>query len=97
MKIKDVEKWPKDRNEYYPDRYMTAPYDAIEKYAKDNYINNIQAAYEMGRIHGMNAERRDIERSLLKYRQAERKKRVKAAINVLKQDAQVDIEGLFKL
>lgn len=96
MKIKDVEKWLKDRNEYYPDRYMKAPYDAIEKYAKDNYINNIQAAYEMGRIHGMNAERRDIERSLLKYRQAERKKRVKAAINVLKQDAKIDIDGMFK-
>ena len=96
MKIKDVEKWLKDRNEYYPGR-KTAPYDAIEKYAKDNDINNIQAAYEIGRIHGMNAERRDIERSLLKYRQAERKKRVKAAINVLKEDAQVDIEGLVQL
>lgn len=97
MKIKDVEKWLKDRNEYYPSRYKAAPYDAIEKYAKDNGINSVQAAYEIGRIHGMNAERRDIERSLLKYRQAERKKRVKAAINVLKQDAQVDIEGLVKL
>lgn len=97
MKIKDVEKWLKDRNEYYPGRHKTAPYDAIEKYAKDNCINSIQAAYEMGRVHGMNAERRDIEKSLLKYRQAERKKRVKAALNVLKQDTQVDIEGLFKL
>lgn len=97
MKIKDVEKWLKDRNEYYPSRYKAAPYDAIEKYAKDNAIYIVQAAYEIGRIHGMNAERRDIERSLLKYRQAERKKRVKAAINVLKQDAQVDIEGLVKL
>lgn len=97
MKIKDVEKWLKDRNEYYPSRYKAAPYDAIEKYAKDNGINSVQAAYEIGGIHGMNAERRDIERLLLKYRQAERKKRVKAAINVLKQDAQVDIEGLVKL
>ena len=97
MKIKDVDKWLKDRNEYYPSRYKTAPYDAIEKYAKDNGINSIQAAYEIGRIHGMNTERRDIERSLLKHRQAERKKRVKAAINVLKEDAQVDIEGLVQL
>lgn len=97
MKIKDVEKWIKDRDDYYPCRYKTAPYDVIEKHAKDNGINSIQAAYEIGRIHGMNAERRDIEKSLLKYRQAERKRRIKAALNVLKQDAQVDIEGLIQL
>jgi hypothetical protein len=28
---------------------------------------------------------------------AERKKRVKTAINVLKQDAEIDIDGMFKI
>lgn len=97
MKIKDIEKWIKDRNEYYPSRCQTAPYNAIEKYSKDNGINDIQAAYEIGRFHGMTVERRAIEKSLLKYRQAKSKKRVKAAIKVLKQDAQVDVEELVNL
>lgn len=97
MKIKDIEKWIKGRNENYPSSCQTAPYNFIEKYTKDNGVNDIQAAYEIGRFHGMIIERREIEKSLLKYRQAERKKRVKAAINVLKQDAQVDVEGLVNL
>ena len=97
MKIKDIEKWIKDRNEYYPSRYQTAPYNAIEKYTKDNGINDIQAAYEIGRFHGMIVERREFEKFLLKYRQAKREKRVKAAIKVLKQDAQVDVEEMVNL
>ncbi len=38
----------------------------------------------------------DIEKRLDSYSKAERKKRVKAAINVLKQDAKIDIDGMFK-
>ena len=38
----------------------------------------------------------DIEKRLDSHSKAERKKRVKAAINVLKQDAKIDIDGMFK-
>lgn len=39
----------------------------------------------------------DIEKRLDAHSKAERKKRVKAAINVLKQDAEIDIDGMFKI
>ena len=52
---------------------------------------------ELGRNAGLNEVLFDIEKRLDSHSKAERKKRVKAAINVLKQDAEIDIDGMFKI
>lgn len=97
MKIKDVEKLIEDCADYYPREVDFVPYIEIERRAKGHEINSIQAAYELGRNEGINIMKNTLNRNLQRHRQAERKKRVKAALNILKQDTTVDIDGLFKL
>lgn len=89
MKIKEARRYIGDYYAYVP--------RTIEIRAACRKINSIHAAYELGRNAGLNEVLFDIEKRLDAHRKAERKKRVKAAINVLKQDAKIDIDGMFKI
>jgi hypothetical protein len=96
MKIKEARRYI---GEYYanvPRTIKKVPYEDIERKAEHQKIDSIHAAYELGRNAGINEVLLDIEKRLDSYSKAERKKRVKAAINVLKQDAKIDIDGMFK-
>lgn len=97
MKIKEARRYI---GEYYvnvPRTIKKVPYEAIERKAEHRKIDSIHAAYELGRNAGLNEVLFDIEKRLDAHSKAERKKRVKAAIIVLKQDAEIDIDGMFKI
>lgn len=96
MKIKEARKYV---SEYYFRTQRSVekvPYAEIEVRASGRKIDSIHAAYELGRMAGIDEVIFDIEKRLDAHSKAERKKRVKAAINVLKQDAKIDIDGMFK-
>lgn len=97
MKIKKARRYIHDYYAYAPRIVNKVPYEAIEIRAACWKINSIHAAYELGRIAGLNEVLIDIEKRLDAHCKAERKKRVKSAINVLKQDAKIDIDGMFKI
>ena len=69
----------------------------IEVRAAGRKVNSIHAAYELGRMKGIDEVLFDIEKRLDAHSKVERKKRVKSAINVLKQDAKIDIDGMFEI
>ena len=97
MKIKEARKYV---SEYYFSLQRSVekvPYAEIETRATGRKIDSIHAAYEMGRMAGIDEVIFDIEKRLDAHSKAERKKRVKSAINVLKQDAKIDIDGMFKI
>lgn len=97
MEIKEARKYV---NEYYF-RFQRSvekvPYAEIEVRAEGRKIDSIHAAYELGRMAGIDEVIFDIEKRLDAHSKAERKKRVEAAIKVLKQDAKIDIDGMFKV
>lgn len=97
MKIKEARRYIRDYYAYAPRIVAKVPYEAIEIRAVCWKINSIHAAYELGRIAGLNGVLFDIEKRLDAHSKAERKKRVKSAINFLKQDAKIDIDGMFKI
>lgn len=97
MKIKEARRYIGDYYAYVMRTVDKVPYEAIEIRAACRKIDSIHAAYELGRNAGLNEVLFDIEKRLDAHRKAERKKRVKAAINVLKQDAKIDIDGMFKI
>lgn len=97
MKIKEARRYIGDYYAYAPRTVDKVPYEAIEVRAICRKITSIHAAYELGRNTGLNEVIFDIEKRLDAHSKAERKKRVKAAINVLKQDAEIDIDGMFKI
>lgn len=97
MEIKEARKYV---NEYYFRTQRTVekvPYEEIEVRAEGRKIDSIHAAYELGRMAGIDEVILDIEKRLDAHSKAERKKRVKAAINVLKQDAKIDIDAMFRI
>ena len=96
MKIKEARKYISSYYYHIPRSIDKVPYMEIEARAASRKINSIHAAYELGRMKGIDEVIFDIEKRLDAYSKAERKKRVKAAINVLKQDAKIDIDGMFK-
>lgn len=96
MKIKEARKYISSYYYYVPRSIEKVPYVEIEKRAAGRKVNSIHAAYELGRMKGIDEVIFDIEKHLDAHSKAERKKRVKAAINVLKQDAKIDIDGMFK-
>lgn len=96
MKIKEARKYISSYYYYVPRSIEKVPYTEIETRAAGRKVNSIHAAYELGRMKGIDEVIFDIEKRLDAYSKAERKKRVKAAINVLKQDAKIDIDGMFK-
>lgn len=96
MKIKEARRYIGKYYANVPRTIKKVPYEAIERKAERQKIDSIHAAYELGRNAGINGVLLDIEKRLDSHSKAERKKRVKAAINVLKQDAKIDIDGMFK-
>lgn len=96
MKIKEARKYISSYYYHIPRTIDKVPYAEIETRAAGRKIDSIHAAYELGRMAGIDEVVFDIEKRLDAYSKAERKKRVKAAINVLKQDAKIDIDGMFK-
>lgn len=97
MKIKEARKYISSYYYYVSRSIDKVPYEEIETRAAGRKIDSIHAAYELGRNAGLNEVLFDIEKRLDAHSKAERKKRVKAAINVLKQDAEIDIDGMFKI
>lgn len=96
MKIKEARKYISAYYYHVPRTIEKVPYAEIETRAAGRKVNSIHAAYELGRMKGIDEVIFDIEKRLNSHSKAERKKRVKAAINVLKQDAKIDIDGMFK-
>lgn len=97
MKIKEVRRYIGDYYAYVPRDVEKVPYQDIEIRARYRKIDSLHAAYELGRMAGIDEVIFDIEKRLDAHSKAERKKRVKSAINVLKQDAKIDIDGMFKI
>ena len=97
MKIKEARKYISAYYYRVPRSIETVPYTEIEVRAAGRKVNSIHAAYELGRMKGIDEVLFDIEKRLDAHSKAERKKRVKSAINVLKQDAKIDIDGMFKI
>lgn len=96
MKIKEARKYISAYYYHVPRTIEKVPYAEIETRAAGRKVNSIHAAYELGRMKGIDEVIFDIEKRLDSHSKAERKKRVKVAINVLKQDAKIDIDGMFK-
>lgn len=96
MKIKEARKYISAYYYHAPRSIEKVPYTEIEVRAAGRKVNSIHAAYELGRMKGIDEVIFDIEKRLDSHSKAERKKRLKAAINVLKQDAKIDIDGMFK-
>ena len=96
MKIKEARRYIGEYYSYVPRNVEKIPYADIEARSVNRKIDSIHAAYELGRNAGINEVILDIEKRLDAHSKVERKKRVKAAINVLKQDAKIDIDGMFK-
>lgn len=96
MKIKEARKYISAYYYHVPRSIEKVPYVEIETRAAGRKVNSIHAAYELGRMAGIDEVIFDIEKRLDSHSKAERKKRVKAAINVLKKDAKIDIDGMFK-
>lgn len=96
MKIKEARKYISAYYYHVPRSIEKVPYAEIETRAASRKVNSIHAAYELGRMAGIDEVIFDIEKRLDSHSKAERKKRVKVAINVLKQDAKIDIDGMFK-
>lgn len=96
MKIKEARKYISAYYYHVPRSIEKVPYAEIETRAAGRKVNSIHAAYELGRMAGIDEVIFDIEKRLDSHSKAERKKRVKVAINVLKQDAKIDIDGMFK-
>lgn len=96
MKIKEARKYISAYYYHVPSSIEKVPYTEIEVRAAGRKVNSIHAAYELGRMAGIDEVIFDIEKRLDSHSKAERKKRVKVAINVLKQDAKIDIDGMFK-
>lgn len=97
MKIKEARKYISSYYYYVSRSIDKVPYEEIETRAAGRKVNSIHAAYELGRMAGIDEVIFDIEKRLDSHSKAERKKRVKAAINVLKQDTKIDIDGMFKI
>lgn len=97
MKIKEARRYI---GEYYanvPRTIKKSLMKPLKEKAEHRKIDSIHAAYELGRNAGLNEVLFDIEKWLDAHSKAERKKRVKTPINVLKQDAEIDIDGMFKI
>lgn len=97
MKIKEARKYISAYYHHIPRSIEKVPYTEIEVRAAGRKVNSIHAAYELGRMKGIDEVIFDIEKRLDSHSKAERKKRVKAAINVLKQDAKIDIDAMFRI
>lgn len=79
MKIKEARKYISPYYYYVPRSIDKVPYTDIEVRAARRKIDSIHAAYELGRMAGIDEVVFDIEKRLDAYSKAERKKRVKSS------------------